>query len=168
MINQLIKTLYDPKCNLTKDVIFYDRLLEQIERYSISPQVYSLLRKQGKLADTPLSFQKRLKQMYQRALFTNMFIKGQTDQLLEKFETMGLSVIPLKGVYFAEQYFGHIGARGTTDIDILIRKQDLYKVIDLVIAMGFEIEEEAFPEHFHTSFIKFIPDAPLPVKVEIH
>jgi hypothetical protein len=29
---------------------------------------------------------------------------------------------PLKGVTFAEKYFGHIGARGSSDIDLFIRR----------------------------------------------
>ncbi|PWW17162.1 hypothetical protein DFO73_1306 [Cytobacillus oceanisediminis] len=28
---------------------------------------------------------------------------------------------PLKGVTFAEKYFGHLGGRGTSDIDLFMR-----------------------------------------------
>jgi hypothetical protein len=168
LINQLIKALYDPKFNLPNDIHFYDQLIEEIEYYSISAQVYYLLKKQGGLENTPLSFQMRLKKIYQVVLYQNMFIKSQTEQLLKKFEMMGLEVMPIKGVYFAEKYYGHIGARGTSDIDILIRKKDMDKAIGIVKSMGFDIEEVAFPDHFHSSFSKITPGSPVYITVEIH
>lgn len=165
MINQLIKALFDPQFDLTNDEHFYKQLIVDMAYYPIASQAYYLLKKQGKLEQTPLFFQTKLRELYQVVLYRNMFIKSQTDQLLERFEMMGLEVMPIKGVYFAEKYFGHIGARGTSDIDILVRRIDVNKAIGIVKSMGFEIEAEEIPEHFHSSFGR---TDPAPLSVEIH
>ncbi|OKL36581.1 nucleotidyltransferase family protein [Domibacillus mangrovi] len=168
MINQLIKSLYDSRFNLPNDTAFYHDAIQEIETYSISSQVFYLLETQGKLKKTPLFFQTRLKQKHQEVLYQNLLIKDQTNKILNNFEAKGLEVIPLKGVYFAERYFGHIGARGTSDIDLLIRMKDVDKAVEIIKLMGFEIEEEPIPSHFHSSLSKKIPGSPFPLTVEVH
>lgn len=168
MINQLIKALYDRSCSLTEDVEFYRQAIEEIETAALSSQIYHLLKEQGRLEETPLFFRERLKNNYNEALHLNLFIKSQTDRILQRFEAIQLNVIPLKGVYFAEKYFGHIGARGTSDIDLLVRKEDVGRAIDCIKALGFQIEQEPIPSHFHLSFSKWIPGAVIPLTVEIH
>ncbi|MDQ8737927.1 nucleotidyltransferase family protein [Paenibacillus sp. LHD-38] len=168
MINQLIKMLYDPDCSLTVDEEFYRQAIEEIEASAVSSQIYHLLKEQGRLEETPLFFRDRLKNNYNEALHLNLFIKNQSDRILQRFETDRIKVIPLKGVYFAEKYFGHIGARGTSDIDLLVRKEDVERAVYCVKALGFHIEQEQIPSHFHLCFSKRIPGAIIPLTVEIH
>jgi hypothetical protein len=168
LINHLITTLYDTHVDLPLDESFYQRVMKEIESTSISSQIYYLLKKQKKLETTPLFFQLQLKKNYQESLYQNLFIKSQTDKILEEFELMGIEVIPLKGVYFAERYFGHIGARATTDIDLLIKEKDINRAVETIKLMGFEIEEEPIPSHFHTSLSKKIPGSRYPLTVELH
>ncbi|WP_318618561.1 nucleotidyltransferase family protein [Priestia megaterium] len=168
MLDKLITYLYDSNADLPSHADFYYEVIKEIELYFISPQVYSLLKEKGKLGNTPLFFQTRLKQKYQETLYQNLFIKNQTDHIVRKFEEEQIEVIPLKGVYFAEKYFGHIGARGTSDIDILVKRKDINKATEAVKSMNFEIEEEFIPSHFHSSFSKEIPGSAIPLTVEIH
>ncbi len=168
MINQLIKCLYAPVINLPKEEDFYHQVSKEIEASSISSQIYFLLKERHQLENVPLFFQNRLKQKYQEALYQNFFIRSQTNQIFNRFEKMELEVIPLKGVYFAEKYFGHIGARATSDIDLLIKKQNLNRAVEAVKSLGFEIESQPIPSHFHSSFSKKIPGSSIPLTVEIH
>lgn len=165
---KLVNALYDTKLLLPDDEDFYHRALLDIEHDGIESQVYFLLKQQGKINQTPTFFQTQLKESYDQGLFQNLFIKNQTDLLLGKFEDLDIDVIALKGVYFAEKYFGHIGARATSDIDLLIRYQDLGKSIATVKSLGFTVEEEQVPGHFHCSFSKKLPHSPIPLVVEIH
>jgi hypothetical protein len=165
---QLIQALYDPRIAIPRDPDFYEKSLEDIEYFSVSSQIYFLLKQQGKLEQTPSFFQKRLEQKYNEALYPNILIKSQSERLLKNFEETGISVIPLKGISFAEKYFGHVGARGTSDIDLLIKPLDLEKAINCVKSMGFTIEQEHIPSHFHWSFSKQLPNSSIPLTVELH
>ncbi|WP_257987918.1 nucleotidyltransferase family protein [Bacillus sp. V33-4] len=160
----LIKALYDPQVPLPKD--FYEQLLEELEYFSVSSQIYVLLKQQGKLEQTPQFFQERLKEKYIKVLYQNIFIKNQTEQILTHFETQGIDVIPLKGTVFAEKYFGHIGARPTSDIDVLIKAAEVEKAIECVKSLGFDAEKERIPGHFHCSYSKEIPRSRIPLSVE--
>ena len=147
---------------------FYKRVLLDIEGEGISSQVYVLLKQQGRINQTPAFFQHRLKESFEKGLFQNLLIKNQMNTILSSFEDQTIDVVPLKGVHFAEKYFGHIGARATSDIDLLIRLRDLNKAIEIIKNSGFIVEEEYIPGHFHCSFSKRIPGSTMPLVVELH
>lgn len=168
MSMNLIQALYDPRTPLPTDWSLYKQALGDIEFFGVSSQVYYLLQQQGKLDQTPAFFQERLKQNYMEALYLNMFIRKQTEQLFTYFESHGIDVIPLKGTVFAEKYFGHLGARATSDIDLFVHRSDLEKSIDCVKWLGYTIEGEHIPGHFHCSFSKRLPGAPVPLTIELH
>ena len=168
LIVHLIQTLYDSQIPVPTDNEFYKQAMEDIEFFEIHSQIYYLLKQKGMLDQTPLFFQEQLTQKYNETLYLNLFIKNQTEQILNKFEEIEVDVIPLKGVVFAEKYFGHIGARSTSDIDLLIKAPDLNKAIDCIKSLGFTVEEEYIPSHFHCSFSKALPGSSIPLTVEIH
>ncbi|WP_207627600.1 MULTISPECIES: nucleotidyltransferase family protein [Bacillaceae] len=165
---ELVKAIYDPKSLMPTDKKFYENTIQDIELDGISSQIYFLLKEQGRLEQTPSFFQARLKETYERGLYQNLFIKNQTNQILKKFEDERLDVIALKGVYFADKYFGHIGARTTSDIDLLIRLEDLEKAIDTVKSLGYLMEKEVIPGYFHCSLWKELPHSKIPLVVELH
>ncbi|MBT2709498.1 nucleotidyltransferase family protein [Pseudomonas sp. ISL-84] len=163
-----IQALYDPGIPLPDDPSFFKKALKDISYFGVSSQVYYLLKQQGKLSQTPVYFQERLKGKYNEALYLNLFIKSELGKILSGFESLKVEGIPLKGVIFAEKYFGHIGARGTSDIDLLIRPNQLEKAIECVSSLGFTVKEEPLQSHFHCSFSKEIPGSRIPLTVELH
>jgi hypothetical protein len=160
--------LYDPCIPLPIDPKFYEQALADIEFFSVSSQVYWLLKQQGRLAETPSLFRERLKRNYDEALYVNLLIKSHNEEMLKAFESAEITAIPLKGVHFAEAYFVHFGARPTSDIDLLIKPTDLDKAVDCVRSLGYTAEEERIPAHFHWSFSKTLPFSPVPLTVELH
>jgi hypothetical protein len=167
LVISLIQALYDPRKHVPHD-LDYKTALADIEFFAISSQVYYLLKRRGQWDRMPSFFKERLAQKYNESLYPNILIKNQTEQLLEKFEHAGIPAIPLKGIRFAEKYFGHIGARGTSDIDLLIKTTDLEKAIACVKSQGYTLEQGHIPSHFHWSFSKPIPHSPVPLTVELH
>jgi hypothetical protein len=163
-----IQDLYNSSCLLPADEKVYKEMIADHDFISVAPQVYHLLKEQGRLEATPLFFQEHLKTKFKRAFYQNLFIKNQTEQILKRFEEEAIEVIPLKGPFFAEKYFGHLGARSTTDIDLLIKLPDLEQAKLIVKKLGFSIEEDFIPEHFHCSFSKVLPGSLIPLTVELH
>jgi hypothetical protein len=163
-----IQALYIPSSPLPADEKAYKEMLADDDFISVAPQVYHLLKEQGRLEATPLFFQEHLKTEFKRAFYQNLFIKNQTEKILKRFEEEAVEVIPLKGPFFAEKYFGHLGARSTSDIDLLIKLPDLEQAKLIVKKLGFSIEEDFIPEHFHCSFSKVLPGSLIPLTVELH
>ncbi|ULL16610.1 hypothetical protein DVH26_20485 [Paenibacillus sp. H1-7] len=170
MIIPMLQALYDPRSMLPlpTDSAFYEQAKEDIAFFGISSQVYYLLKKRGQLDQTPLFFRTWLEQSYTEALYLNLFIERQMHQILSLFEEQGIEVIPLKGVLLAERYFGHVGARATSDIDLLIHPSDLERAVNWIKSLGFILEQERIPSHFHISYSKPLPNSPIPLTIELH
>jgi len=168
LIIKLLKSIYNQPPIILDNSISYEKLLEDIEFFSISAQIYYLLKKHYLFDQTPLFFQEKLKHNSTKILYQNIFIKSEWEKIASLFDKNNISTIPLKGVTFAEKYFENIGARPTSDIDILIKPHDIKEAINLLKSLGFIIEQEPIPSHFHCSFSKSLPNSPIPLTVELH
>lgn len=140
MVLAFLRSLYQPGNQLPQDDDDYHRLLQDIELFMISSQVYHLLNVQGRLELTPLFFQRKLKADYNRGVYHNFYMMHKEGELLKAFEKREIHAIPLKGNQFAERFYGHFGARISGDIDIYIPKNRLDEGIDCVKAQGYHFE----------------------------
>ncbi|WP_406944813.1 nucleotidyltransferase family protein [Halobacillus sp. SY10] len=165
MIYTFINQIYS---NSTFRMLDYHILIEEVEKDGVSPQIYAMLAQQGRLEETPLFFQKRLLEKVNNTRYSSVFIKCETNRILNHCEKLKYEVIPLKGVYFAEDYFGDFTHRTTSDIDILVRKERVADLIQLVKELGFVEEESYIAGHFHRSFSKPLPHSEIPLTVELH
>jgi hypothetical protein len=157
-----IQALYFPTSPLPADEKAYMEMLADDDFITVAPQVYHLLKEQGRLEATPLFFQEHIKTEFKKAFYQNPFFKNQTEQILKRFEEEAIEGIPLKGPFFAEKYFGHLGARSTSDIDLLIKFSDLEQAKEIVKTLGFSTKEDAIPGHFHCSLSKELPGSLIP------
>lgn len=168
MIIKLLKSIYNQPPIILDTSISYEQLLEDIEFFSISAQIYYLLKKHNLLDQTPPFFQEKLKQNSTKVFYQNIFIKSEWEKIASLLDANNISTIPLKGVTFAEKYFENIGARPTSDIDILIKPHNIKEAINLLKSLGFIIEQDPIPSHFHCSFSKILLNSPIPLTVELH
>ena len=168
MTMKFIKSIYDPEFPLPSNHNEYCEALNDFETFGVSPQIYFLLKEKNLLRRTPSFFQEQLREKYKAALMLNLFIHNQTKIVLQEFEEQKISIIPLKGTIFAERYFGNVGARPTSDIDVLVHNEDLLKAIEIIKSLGFTTERDNIPGHFHYSFSKRIPGSHIPLTVELH
>ncbi|MFE4114864.1 nucleotidyltransferase family protein [Priestia sp. YIM B13448] len=168
MFIEFIQSLYDQSRPLPENPNDYQTILEDIEYFQLSATVYSLLKQRGRIEQTPEFFQSRLQQDYQYVLYNNLYIKSQLKLIFDIFDANGILTIPLKGTLFAETYFGHFSARRTTDIDLLIQEEDMEKAIACIQSLGYSIENEFTPYHFHRTFSKMMPHSPIPLTIELH
>lgn len=140
MLNLILQTLYDPRARMPEGEEGYRTALSETELFLLSSQLYQLLKNSGREDQVPAFFRTALKQKYSQGLFQNIFVKGKEEELLKRFEAVGLDVIPLKGGRFAERYYGHLAGRLTSDIDLLIRKEELDAAIRCAESAGYEFE----------------------------
>ncbi|MEH6949655.1 nucleotidyltransferase family protein [Bacillus sp. JJ634] len=164
MNSNLLQLLFDHSSSITN----IEQTLEEIKKSNIHSQVYKLLQQQGRLENISPFLKQILQEKFQTTLYQNILIKNQTEQILHSLEEQKIDVIPLKGTFFSEKYYGHLGARPTSDIDLLIKVHDMEKAIEEVKKLGYTIEETRIPYHFHFSFSKILPGSNIPLTVELH
>ncbi len=152
---------------LDRDPVFYEELLEEIESYDLHAQIYFSLKRARLMRGMPSFFIQSLKNGYEQTVNLNFLMKAELDRVLDHLEERAIETIPLKGVYFAEVFYGHFGARSTSDLDLLIHKENLQQAKKCLHDLGFETAEPELPGHFHSSFSKPGPGE-IPITVELH
>ena len=67
-----------------------------------------------------------------------MLLYNELQTVLKTFNAAGIDVIVLKGAFLAELVYENIGRRAMGDIDLLVKKEDLEKVKQELIQLGYQ------------------------------
>jgi hypothetical protein len=117
----------------------------------------------------------RLEGSYNKVLMTNIRLYALLSEMLQAWSMAGIEVIPLKGIYLAEKVYGDIGLRHLSDIDLLVRDQDVGRCTEIAIALGWDVrtvlhQSESLDRNFGTAHpVKFLRDgAVIELHVHIH
>lgn len=93
----------------------------------------------------------QLRAAYHGNLARNMFLYAELRRILEALRDKDMKVIALKGAALAKTVYGDIGLRQMSDIDILVKKEDLPKALELLFQMGYGLcnNQEAQNQNIH-------------------
>jgi hypothetical protein len=80
---------------------------------------------------------RRLRDAYHGNVHKALFLSRELIRILEHLETLGLEVIPYKGLALAESMYGDVALRQAGDIDLMIRPHDLSRVSAAVRDLGY-------------------------------
>lgn len=165
---ELLRALYDERKTLEKEPDFYRHVMEDRQFDRVCSQICFFLKRQKRLDQLPSFFQDALNERFMGNVSASLLLKAQLKQLLGRFESLGIDVIPLKGPLFAEKYYGDLAARDSGDIDILIRPEQMDEAIKIIETMGFVPGRKYEPYHFHRVFYKKMPGWSDELAIEVH
>ena len=161
----LLHSIYVQGTSVPRDEDYYDRILPVLKANMICPQVYCLMRERDLLPLAPGKFQEALKQEFGKTVVINLLLRQILEGVLKRLDSEGIPVIPLKGIRFNERIFGHFAARPNSDIDLLIRPEDLKRAIGMLNSLGFVMAKQV---HNHVVMLKPTGEGREPLAVELH
>lgn len=122
--------------HITAADINFNRLYEIISVHGIRPFIYKVITDNQLVFD--INFTAKLKDHFAinnvHSFEKLLWLKNIT----EKFRSEGIHVIPLKGVLFATEYYGHIALRESSDIDFLVSRDDVQRIERIINEYGFK------------------------------
>ena len=116
----------------------WDFALRFAERHSLIPLLYFHLHAHAAEKVPPVVYEK-LRDQYQRISALNMYLSGELRRLLKLFAAHEIDAIPYKGPALAAKAYGNIALRHFGDLDILVRQRDVLRVMELLVAEGYEL-----------------------------
>jgi hypothetical protein len=118
----------------------------------------------------PKSIISKLNQIYYRSLSRNMILYEHFQKIAQTFSANNIAVIPLKGIFLAETYYHDIGLRQMSDIDLLVKYEDVQNCIQILSDLGYEAIGRVKTEFIKNKGVaKHLPTMSLNnVLVEIH
>lgn len=170
--NQTLERTQDMIRFLIKNKIKWEEFITKAISLGIASNCYLRLKKTGVLV--PNEIEKRLNEIYSQNLIRNMKLWAVLKKILNAFNQAKIDAIPLKGPFLSDDIHRHIGSRTSTDLDILIRKEDFPRAKQELAKIGYYPVKSSYSEEFimdffrHRPFFKKDVNSSLNPVVEIH
>ncbi|HKP72844.1 MAG TPA: nucleotidyltransferase family protein [Pyrinomonadaceae bacterium] len=124
---------------LFEGTLDWEFILRFAENHSLIPLLYLHLNAQGAEKVPPAVFA-RLRDQSRKISALNVYLSGELRRLLKLFAAHGIDAIPYKGPALASLAYGSIALRHFGDLDILVRKRDVLRVKELLVAEGYALQ----------------------------
>ena len=126
---------------ILNDCLDWDYIVESSMRHGISPLLYWNLSKIDNGGYAPAEVLAKLKKLYYGNAARNMYLYDELSKVLKAFKDAGIDVIVLKGAFLAEAVYKNIGLRPMSDVDLLIKKEDLSLVKKELAQVGYTTQQ---------------------------
>jgi len=114
----------------------WDYLIATADHHNVLPLVYRQLVAQATSVSADALSQ--LKNLNQENTRQSLLLTGELCKVLDLLAAHDVPAIPFKGPTLGVLAYGDVGLRQFSDLDILVRKQDVLNVKDLLLAEGFK------------------------------
>jgi len=148
-------------------------LVEKARQEGVSAVLFHNITKHHLESLVPQESYKDLSNHYYTNLKRNMAIIGALRKVLATFQEAGIPCIVLKGIALAEHVYPSIAMRGMSDVDILVKKDDLFKVDDYLSSLGYISQDSSVAKAIHNpvgylASLEYRKDAKSPLNLHVH
>jgi hypothetical protein len=147
-------------------LLAWPRLLERAEGERVAALLYALTR----TLEVPAPVAARLRSAWLAFGRQHLLGVAALRALLDAFEGASVPVIPLKGPALGEALYAEPGLRPFTDLDLLVRRADVPRAVELLATLGYRPLEYERPLAYDLAYATaacFVPADPQPGRFPI-
>ena len=115
----------------------WDRLIKASLTHGLMPLLYENLSTHCADIVPPIHLN-QLRDLFQMNAARSVLLTGELFNILDRFATEGIEAMPYKGPAIAISIYGRLALRQFSDLDILVRKRDVWRCQQLLISRGYE------------------------------
>jgi hypothetical protein len=136
LLTSLLHSDYTKIENLIAN-INWDHFYSFLVNNSLAVSMYGLCQKSAVKNLVPERIQQHSKFLYFKQWTRNEILWQETQRIKQIMTKSSIDVIFLKGVIFADRFYGSIEKRAIGDIDILVKKQDIANAHHVLMVNGY-------------------------------
>jgi hypothetical protein len=146
----------------------WDNVFYQAANQGVAPFLYHRLKIFNSDLHVPPLIKKKLREAYLFALARNIRLFQELSQVLKVFKNNKIPVVMLKGIHVAKYVYSNIALRPMSDMDLLVRKDDLLKTSEKMLELHYHpkwvvnIEEQY---HWHQHLPPFLKQNAFPIEI---
>ena len=129
------------------DCLDWDYIVESSMNHGILPLLYWNLSRIDDGEYVPAEVMAKLRILYYKNAALNTLLYYELSRVLKAFKNIGIDVIVLKGAFLAETVYKNIGLRPMSDVDLLIKQEDLQKVKNEMVQLRYHAP--VYPTKWH-------------------
>jgi hypothetical protein len=127
----------------------WTRLVEKARQEGVSAVLFHNIAKHRLEDLIPKESYRNFSNHYHANLKRNMSIIGELREVLATFQKAGIPCIVLKGIALAELVYPNIAMRGMSDVDILVKKENLFTVDEHLSSLGYISADSTVTKAIH-------------------
>jgi len=135
------------------DGMDWNLILSWSHWHGVIPLIYHVLKKID-WAGIPEEITEIVEKSFRVNMARNLFLSAEIDRVFDALGKQGVMSIPIKGIFLSEEVYPDISFRMITDIDLLIRREDLTRAEESLVELGYcrdyPLREDFFPENCYT------------------
>lgn len=117
----------------------------------------------------PAAARERLTRHLTESTARHLLMSHELGRALRRFEAEDVPVIPLKGPVLADTLYLHPALRPFSDLDLLIRPEDLFRADELLHALGYRRLADAHSWSFDITYDRAtLYEGPADLRVDLH
>ncbi len=116
-------------------------IIEYAKEMQVIPLLFFMLKQKTGITP-PADINNQLKSIYLANSNRNLFLTYDLIRILNLLDKNAIPAIPLKGAYLAHVVYEGPSARHMTDLDIMVRWEDITKAVVLLETLGYVINEK--------------------------
>ena len=116
----------------------WDALADAADYHGLAPILYRTVNSACPEL-VPENVAGRLRNCYRDSAKRNLILTARLLALLDAFEAAGIAVVPLKGPVLAESLYSDPVLRPFSDLDLLVRRQDVPAAVRLLTGEGYSL-----------------------------
>ncbi len=117
----------------------WDQLIALSSRHGVMPLLYRSLSQIDRQL-VPQEQKARLRMLYMQNAARNIRLTRELLRLIDLFNEKGIQAIPFKGPTLAQAVYGDITLRMFSDLDIIVRKQDVLRAKEILLTEEYRPE----------------------------
>lgn len=126
----------------------WEKFAEMIRLNGVSAIFFHSISRAGLKNCIPEPVRSVLQQSYYANITRNTWVELELHRILEHLHSLGVSVIPLKGILLGKFIFGNTALRQSNDIDLLVDRANGQFVWDTLKTLGYKRTSVAH-DHWH-------------------
>jgi hypothetical protein len=156
--------------NLIPQITDWNYLITTIIERGIAPLLFKQLPLLSNRSLIPNNIQSSLQYAYYRTLSRSMVLYETFKKVAIAFNSAGIQVIALKGIYLSEWLYQDIALRQFSDIDLLVKEEDGLKCLSILTEMGYKPYDSNVTEFIgsKSEIIHYPPMVLDGISIEIH
>jgi hypothetical protein len=143
------------------------------EREGVSAVLFHNIKKYGLDELLPADTCRNLSEHYYTNLKRNLRIIGALREVLASLNEAGIPSLVLKGIALAECIYPDVAMRGMSDVDLLVRKSDLFRVDDRLSSLGYAAQDSSAARAVHNpagylASLEYLRQGPSSLNLHVH
>lgn len=135
--------------------IDWDRMIDLTVEHDVVPFVYDHLKSTFSTL-VPSAVLEATRAIYLHQLRRSIQIRGELPRVLAHLDAHGVDALPFKGPVLAALAYPGSHLRTFTDLDLLVRRDDVDRAVTALAEAGFE-EKNPLPPNYETTWQSYFP-----------